>query len=315
MQMLLEPHGVIHPCCFQTDVVLGDISKNTIEEIWNGEAMQKLRQEFMSGQPTSCKMQMQRLRCHKSSLREYSEEIRIEKIQKEAPRRLDLRLNGKCNLECIMCDVWKQPNGTYTEANFWKYGRETVFPFLKEIIVLGGEPFVQKDTFRLIDEISAVNKSCQWSFVTNGQYEVNEKFLTALDKIELRSLKISLDSVNAETYAKIRKKGQLKKALATLQKFIALKKSRTAEGRGFFVAISMCVQKQNYTELDQFITFAKMLDLEFSLPFVDVPEEHSILTLSRPERELALAEMTRLRKSFGAIQLDGIILPLQNSLL
>lgn len=314
MQMLLEPHGVVYPCCFQTDLVLGDINKNTLAEIWNGDAIQQLRQEFISGQPTSCKMQMKRLGCHTTSLREYSEDIPIKNIQSNAPRRLDLRLNGKCNLECIMCDVWKQPNGTYTEANFWKYGREAVFPFLNEIVVLGGEPFIQKDTFRLIDEISAVNKSCKWGFVTNGQYEVNEKFLTALNKIELRFLKISLDSVNPHTYSRIRKNGELKKSLATLKNFIALKKTRTAEGRGFFVGISMCVQKQNYNELAEFISFAKMLDLEFSLPFVDVPEEHSILSLPRDKRELALSEMIHLRNSFDAVQLDGIISPLRDSL-
>jgi cyclic pyranopterin phosphate synthase len=233
---------------------------------------------------------------------------------KDAPKRLDLRLNGKCNLQCIMCDVWQQPNGIYTEENFWKYGRESIFPYLKEIIVLGGEPFVQKDTFRLIDEISAVNKTCRWGFVTNGQYEVNEKILSALNKITLRSLKISLDSINPETYEKIRIGGQLQKSLSTLQKFIALKNERAAKGERVFVGISMSVQKTNYKELGNFIKFAKMLDLEFSLPFVAVPETHSILTLPEKQRKLALETMIGLRSEFNASQLDGIISPLEESL-
>src|SRR5439155_91000 len=78
-------------------------------------------------------------------------EIEIAERQQAMPRRLDLRLNGRCNLECIMCDVWRQPNELYDNSDLWTLGPEKIFPFLLEVDMLGGEPFIQRDTYRFID--------------------------------------------------------------------------------------------------------------------------------------------------------------------
>lgn len=43
--------GVVTPCCFDHDTKypLGDASRQSLREIWNGEPMRALRREFMSG--------------------------------------------------------------------------------------------------------------------------------------------------------------------------------------------------------------------------------------------------------------------------
>ena len=104
---------------------------------------------------------MKNFECHKmyTHLNPLAE---LTAVQKKHPRRLDLRLNGKCNLECIMCDVWSQPNGLYENSDLWTEGPEKIFPYLVEVDMLGGEPFIQKDTFKFIDAVSEVNKTCRW---------------------------------------------------------------------------------------------------------------------------------------------------------
>ena len=35
-----------------------------------------------------------------------------------------------------------------------------------------GEPFIQRDFYRLIDEVSGVNSTCRWVITTNGHYRL-----------------------------------------------------------------------------------------------------------------------------------------------
>jgi|SRR6185312_9945540 len=312
-QMLLEPTGKIHPCCWNQKYFLGDIASKSLEEIWNDKPMQELRQEFLSGKPKSCQSQMKHLRCHLSSLRDFTDNLPTEIVQKISPLRLDLRLNGQCNLECVMCEVWKQPNGTYTEDNFWSYGRETLFPFLKEIILLGGEPFIQKDTFRLVREVSELNADCNWSFVTNGHYLLNDKLRGALDSIKIRAVQLSLDSLDAKTYAQIRKRGELKKPLATLQKWIEYNSERRTQNREFQLIISMAVQKSNFHEIENFLKFGRMLSIGISFQFVEEPLSQSLLSLASDQKLRILDQLLTLQDQMKATELHAIISPLQNS--
>ncbi len=52
--------GAVHPCCQvlgrDEEAVLGHMSDNTFDEIWNGEEYQKLREGHMTGDyPSYCK--------------------------------------------------------------------------------------------------------------------------------------------------------------------------------------------------------------------------------------------------------------------
>jgi cyclic pyranopterin phosphate synthase len=312
--MVLHPEGNVQPCCWLPDYDLGKIQDQSLGAIWNSPQAQALRQEFLSGQIKTCTQQMQHLKCHLTSQRWYTDNIELSPVVPSPARRLDLRLNGKCNLECVMCNVWQQPNGTYNEENFWQVGQTELFPYLEELIVLGGEPFIQKDTFRLINEVSSRNKKCRWGFITNGQYELNEKILSSLDKIEIRYIQVSLDSVVAETYQAIRKKGHLSRALQTLQALIAYSQRRSLTQRGFLISVAMCVQKRNWREIHQFFKFARMMNLEVGLQFVSHPKSESLLTLSAPERLHILNELETLKRELVTDQLEVVIGPLRDSL-
>lgn len=313
MQMLLQPTGTISPCCWNQEIVLGNVPKEKLAEIWNGEEIRKLRREFLSGQPVSCKTQMSHIKCHQWSRRDYTEEIELAEIQTKGPLRLDVRLNGKCNLQCVMCDVWKQPNGLYDASDFWTLGPDKIFPYLKEMDVLGGEPFVQSDTFRLINEISKVNKECTWAFVSNGQYKFGPVLRTHLDKINLRWFQISLDSVNAETYPRVRQKGVLEKTLRTIDDLCEYRKQRADEGRPFNFLISMCVQKENWREIHEFLEFADGKSISAILQFAYQPDNTSLLYLNSKERMEVLNYLFGLQAKYGN-RLDPVFLPIKDSI-
>jgi MoaA/NifB/PqqE/SkfB family radical SAM enzyme len=132
IQLLLQPIGAVSPCCWNQGVLLGNVMEKPLSEIWNDEPVRKLRREFLEGNPVSCRHHMRHKRCHRAT-HGYSQEAILAETQAKGPSRLDVRLNGRCNLQCIMCDIWRQPNGVYDESEFWALGPTEIFPFLKEI--------------------------------------------------------------------------------------------------------------------------------------------------------------------------------------
>lgn len=315
MQLLLQPTGFVSACCWNQEVVLGKMPEQKISEIWNGEPMRALRREFLSGKPRACAQQMRHIGCHRFTRRPERELARLElaEMQSAGPKRLDLRLNGQCNLECVMCDVWKQPNGLYDEADLWTIGPREIFPYLREVDMLGGEPFVQADTYRLIDAVFATNPECSWAFVTNGQYNFNRAIRDRLARIPIRWMQVSLDSLDPDTYAKIRRKGTLARSLATLDELRRLRAQRFIEGREFKLHVSMCVQQENWREVGDFLGFARERKLITDLQFAYAPAGVSLLALTESERRDIAQFFSEVGKIHGADSVAPILLPLQES--
>ncbi len=256
LQLQLNPLGNVSACCFSGEHKVGDIRENSLKEIWNNSEMQKWRSEFISGDIKICKIPMKNFECHKM-FRHLNEIVELDVIQKNPPRRLDLRLNGKCNLECVMCDVWKQPNGLYDNSDLWTDGPENIFPHLVEVDMLGGEPFIQRDTFKFIDAVAAVNSACTWGFITNSAYNFNDKLRSTLDKLKIRHIHLSMDGVSKNVYEKIRKNGVFEKTLATIETYVKYRDERIKKKNGFVIFGSMCVQRDNWQEIGAFLNFCK----------------------------------------------------------
>ncbi|MFI5360476.1 MAG: SPASM domain-containing protein [Elusimicrobiota bacterium] len=314
MQLLLQPTGTVSPCCWNQEIALGRIPEQSLRDIWNGDKLRELRREFLDGNPQMCSRQMRDIRCHVWSRRDFAGLLDLAEIQPRGPARLDVRLNGRCNLKCVMCDVWRQPNGLYDGSDFWAKGPGEIFPQLLEIDVLGGEPFVQSDTFRLMDEVSAVNRRCTWAFVTNGSYRFGDAIRRRLDKLSIRWIQVSLDSVDPITYAAIRVDGELETALATLDGLEDYRARRAAEGRGFDLLVTTCVQKLNWSEIGDFLAFAGRRKLKPVLQFAYEPATVSLLSSPLGERESMVRFLESLIPRFGAAAVHSVLSPLRESL-
>ncbi len=313
VQLLLQPTGAVSPCCWNQEIVLGQVPENSLSEIWNGEKIRQLRREFLSGNPVQCKSYMRQIRCHTFNRGAYTKSPDLSEIQMLGPRRLDVRLNGRCNIQCIMCDVWKQPNGLYDQSDFWQIGPKEIFPYLMEVDVLGGEPFIQADTYRLIDQVSAVNNSCSWAFVTNGNYNM-QPILKRLEPLDIRWFMLSLDSVVPATYEKIRKGGNLARTLQTIDAIAEFNESRKVEGRAFDFSISMCVQKENWRELESFFDYCRFVKVRPWLQFAYGPSSVSLLDLPATERRAIADYIMTLVPVYGMELVAAIVTPLEDSL-
>lgn len=284
-QLSLHSSGRVTPCCWLYDYELGSIKKNTIKDLWNSPKLQKLRQEFLEGKPVTCQENMQNNRCHHHHL-DLQQNLEVSRYMNSSPKKVDLMLGGKCNLKCRMCENWQAPNGELTEENFWMEGRKEIFPFVEEIELFGGEPFIQDETFKLIDEVLAVNKKCRWKITTNAHYRLTPTIKKYLSKMTLDSLAISIDSLRSDIFEKIRLGGKLEQVLETFSDYLSYRDEDYIglHQKNFVIVVNMLVQKDNFFEVPDFISFGRKYQVKLFLYLLAYPYEFSFASLDTLEK-------------------------------
>lgn len=284
--IILEPDGKVGMCRQKgSEFPIGNIKKNSISQIWNGPKAREWRREFIDGKPKKCKENISHTHCNMChSNNDFWKYIQIEEVQTSPILKLTANLNGKCNLKCNMCHIWRKPNDIYNEDNFWIPAKRDIFPYIKELEMLSGEPFIQQDTFRLINEVSLVNPDCHWSITTNAHYKLNDYHYKMLDKIKLKNLLISIDSLNPETYSIIRQPGDLKIVLRAIDDFIAYNKTRDSNVGSINIRFNFLIVKENWRELKQMLDFCRIKDIHPFIAFCYRPSENSLLTFDERTR-------------------------------
>lgn len=279
-QLYLHSTGDVFPCSFAQNYPLGNVKEQTLEEIWHGPKLAEFRKAHLALDNDQCRRSQKDHACHlhHERLREMAKyNVKVS----EPPIRLDFMVDSFCNLKCVMCTNVLEDNGGYEHEEFWQHCREKIFPYVKEIEIIGGEPLILDNTFKLIDLVSECNPNCLWRVTTNAHYQFNEKFKKAADKMHFESFAVSVDSLKPEVFSSIRKGARLDLVLKTLDDWNEYSKTR-AKDRPMKVVVNFVVQKENAFELPNFIDFCLKKDLvpyaillRDPVPFTifDLPEE------------------------------------------
>ena len=126
VHLSLEPNGSVYSCCNTfNQKPLGNINKNSFEEILNNQDNQKIQDIFKCGKfPKQCEIckneeSLGQLSLRELSLKKYSS-IHIE--SKPELIDLSLRLSNQCNLKCRICNP-KLSTAWYQDAR--KIGMDT----------------------------------------------------------------------------------------------------------------------------------------------------------------------------------------------
>ena len=187
MHFFLSTNGDVLPCCVSDkNLPIGNINKFSLEEIFNGEQIKKIRTNMMNNQKSlECK------NCY------YEEEqrglkskrqITNEKWKKNIPEFLQktdmhgqiskidilefhLGLNSVCNLMCRTCSGFSSTRLALEEKKLFNHSKnykqiltlkeknnivERVSPHIKtakEIIFAGGEPTIQDEHYKILDQL------------------------------------------------------------------------------------------------------------------------------------------------------------------
>lgn len=187
--------GNVAPCCRSLDT-LGNVNESSLEEIWNGENMQKLRKQFLDNErPEGCKLCWDIEDRGNPSMRQ----TRGKTVQTpstvdvtmpfEIPI-LELKLSNLCNFRCRTCKPdlsttwlkdWDAVKDEY-DAIGMKYstGRQENYDtddLLEEIVKLGpsfriiefagGEPLMDPMHYRVLDALQPFAHNIQVKYSTN----------------------------------------------------------------------------------------------------------------------------------------------------
>lgn len=182
-----EPNGKVVPCCLTSTHMYfsGDLTTDTIEEIWNSDNMKKLRVQMMNGEePGICRKCFDRERVTGESSRTYNNH-EFGKVIPLIPhitsedgtcsemklRYWDFRFSNLCNMKCRSCGP-RYSSAWVPDAKALGYIKEqdkvwnieaidedtTNYDFLKDgikdvekIYFAGGEPLLMKEHWDILD--------------------------------------------------------------------------------------------------------------------------------------------------------------------
>ena len=176
------PTGEAYPCCHAEMGVgqVGNCRSNTLEEIWQDQPMQDLRQAMLTETPhAAC------TRCYEQEKSGFFSGRRsankhhghhIKKLE-ENPFEMtywDIRFSNLCNLKCRSCGhifssqwyqdqaklagpEWKARNTVLnyagrTETDMWSQ-LEPHLDYVEQIYFAGGEPLLMEEHYRILDEL------------------------------------------------------------------------------------------------------------------------------------------------------------------
>jgi radical SAM protein with 4Fe4S-binding SPASM domain len=164
----------------------------------------------------------------------------------------------RCNLKCRMCHQADRRKSDYHELNF-EEAKSLIDNLanagIKSLLLVGGEIFVRKDIFEILEYLMAKGIEC--NIITNGTLINEQNIERLLACTNIYSIDFSIDGLK-ETHDDIR---GVKNTFNRAIKAIELINNK------FIVTISCVVQKRNIKEIKELILLAKQLNVD-SINFI-----------------------------------------------
>ncbi len=263
--LFFAPYGRIMSCWYNKREPLGNYSEDSIDEVWFGEKLKKLRSHLLKFDfSQGCEV------CYSNLIKKnyYSvDAFRYDYLVNDKsnyPTSFEFQISHQCNLECIMCngELSSSVRQNREKENLYKNPYDDKFveklmpylPYLKDVAFSGGEPFLNKIYFDIWEHLSLINPKVKVSLTTNGSV-LNEKVKEYLNKLNF-SISVSIDSLDEDNYAYIRKNGKLRNLLDNFQYFL-----NYTHKAGTSISVKTCPMKQNIREMPSIIEFANTQDV------------------------------------------------------
>ena len=182
------PTGAAYPCCMaDMKYPIGDMRKNTIQEIWNQPPMQEIRQQMLNEKPVAAcnkcyEQESMGFVSGRMSANKHHGHL-VERIHETKPDGTldrfeltywDIRFSNLCNLSCRSCGhifssswyqdqaklagpEWKKTHKVLNyagrfETDAWDQLVEHI-EHVEQIYFAGGEPLLMEEHYKILDEL------------------------------------------------------------------------------------------------------------------------------------------------------------------
>lgn len=155
---------------------------------------------------------------------------------------LRLAVTDRCNLRCHYCMPehgleWLSRSELLSYEEMLRLCRILVRMGIQKVRITGGEPFVRKDLMKFLTALSLLDGLESISLTTNGV--ATAPHIPQLKKIGVRSINLSLDTLDRERFFQITRRDELPQVLETLDHLLR---------EGFSVKINAVVMDGQNTE-------------------------------------------------------------------
>lgn len=236
----------------------------TLEEIWNGDAVQEIRRSILDGDFTYCsrtlcpKLVMGQLPLKKDitdpRLRDIIDNKRL--TLGDEPKQLCLTHDASCNLACPSCRIdiiaIKKEERDLLDVFADKY----LFPLMdgnqiKLLISGNGDPFGSKHYRRFIHGLDPIKHAgARLELLTNGLL-LTEKEWESLSHIHhlIDLVSVSIDAATAPTYEDVRRPGKWHILYENMEFLSRMRR----ENRIPLLSMNFVVQRKNFEEMPAFV--------------------------------------------------------------
>jgi radical SAM protein with 4Fe4S-binding SPASM domain len=286
--MYFDQRGDVRACCQNTHVVLGNVTKQSLHEIWRSADAERMRtaleQHDYSQGCEFCEWQVREGNAQIVFARNFDQLRPIHANRSDWPSMMEFSLTNTCNLQCVMCSgefssairaqrEHKQPLPKVYGEEFFEQLAEFL-PHLSEARFLGGEPFLGREPLRVLDMLADLDDPPAVAITTNGTV-FNAKVAAILDQLR-PSIVVSIDAATAATFEAIRVGASFSEVIGNIERFCnAVGPSR--------VSLAHCLMTTNWSEFADLLEFAEHRGMEVGVNIVRFPAEHSLYHLEADE--------------------------------
>ena len=286
--MYFDQRGFVRVCCQNYQHSIGNLTHQSIDEIWNGRRAEMLRgalrrYDFSLG-CQYCEWQLR-----EGNFNNFARTYDVWPVESEEnlwPAQMEFSISNVCNLECVMCNgEWsssirarreKLPPLPKVYGDSFFSDLRKYLPHLRRLRFLGGEPFLVPEHYRIWDMFIEEGISIDCHVTTNGtQYNSRvERILNAFPV----SLSVSMDGFTPETVEMVRKNAVHGAVIENFKRF-----HEYASQRGTSVNLTYCLMPLNWHDFGDFLLFADSWDCDVTVNTVLHPPEHSFYTKTSEE--------------------------------
>lgn len=289
VSLYFHPSGRVQACCKNDRFTLGDIRTESLDAIWNGARIGKLRaalaNDAFGAGCQQCAWQIASGNLQDVYTRVF-DDLPVESAVPQWPAMLEFALANTCNFACVMCygDLssvlrareGRPPLPRVYDDRFFADVRKYL-PHLKRAKFFGGEPFLIAECFRLWEQMIADGLATPCHVTTNGSIW-NARVEQVLAGLPF-SVSVSVDGATRETFEAIRRESDFAVVQTNLRRFRAYTRER-----GTDFTLCFCLMPQNWHEMVDVLLLAEELECPVWVNTVTDPANCSIFMLAEAEQ-------------------------------
>jgi MoaA/NifB/PqqE/SkfB family radical SAM enzyme len=273
-------------CCWSWRFPVGNVLKDTMDEIWHGPRIQELRAKLSNYEFVKacdfCRFQTEEGVYDGAKMRQF-DRFDVAGADPEWPRQIEFSISNSCNLECVMCDGFhssairahrdKLPAMPRLYSDEFLDSVRKYLPHLAQAKFLGGEPFLVTEHFRIWDMMVEDGLSTRCHVTTNGT-QYNDRIEAMLEKLPF-GFSISLDAATKKTYESIRVNAVFEEVVRNAKRFRDYSKEKHTS-----FSFTYCLMRQNWREFGPLCLMADEWGAAVGINTVRNPPEMGIYTMS-----------------------------------